>query len=369
MGLSAPVAATTDDFLLFDRTGDAWEAVAADLAAATRCIDFEQYILGNDRIGNRILRLLADRARAGVRVRLLLDAFGSGSIADAEGRRVLEEAGGCVRFYNPLSATRLMGLPPRIHRDHRKLVLVDGRTAYVGGICFEDRMRDWRDTMLRLGGAATEPMAALFDVAWQRAGAGGGPRARRRQMPERPHEHQQGPFRYLVNSPEPPMCRELAEWLMERVGRAEHSLRIATPYFVPEHRLLRRLLAACRRGVAVTLLLPGVSDHPPLDILSRAFASRLEKAGGHVMFFRDRMMHAKVAVADGRFAAVSSLNLDRMSTRLNLENGVVSQDAAFIAAVEAQFDRDMADSDPAAPEPTPWHPVVDPLLRLAGRLL
>lgn len=369
MSRAAAVLEQPADFLLHDRTGDAWEAVAADLSRATRSIEFEQYILGDDVIGNRILDLLADRARRGVRVRLLLDAFGSSAVEDSDGRRRLEAAGGEVRFYNPLSFGHIIGLPPRIHRDHRKLVLIDGETAWLGGICFEDRMRNWRDTFLRLGGPGMEPMLDLFNVAWQRAGTGKGLRERRKERKERPYNNQRGPFRYLVNSPEPPICRELARCLLDKVQQARHTLRLSTPYFVPEHRLLRYLLAARKRGVAVTLLLPGVSDHPPLDILSRAFAARLDRAGAQVFFFRDRMMHAKIAVVDGTWASVSSLNLDRMSTRLNLENGVVSEEPSFIAAVDRQFDRDIENSDARAPEPTPWHPVIDPVLRLAGRLL
>lgn len=365
----APVPRRLDDFFLSHRTHEAWEAVIADLRRATRTVEFEQYILGDDEIGNRVLDLLAERARAGVRVRLLLDAFGSRAVMDSDGRRRLEAAGGEVRFYNPLSFGHVVGFPPRVHRDHRKLVVVDGETAWLGGICFQDRMRDWRDTFLRLEGSVIEAMADLFEVAWQHAGTGKGLRERRKEEPERPYRDQRGPFRYLVNSPEPPICRELAMCLTGKVTEARRSLRLATPYFVPEHRLLRYLLAAHRRGVEVTLLLPGVSDHPPLDILSRAFADRLARAGCRVFFYRDRMMHAKIALVDDAWASVSSLNLDRLSTRLNLENGVVCEDPAFIAALAEQFDRDIGDSDDFAPEPTPWHPVVDPLLRLAGRLL
>lgn len=353
-------------FRLIHRTADAWDAVAADIAAATRSIAFEQYILDGDRIGDRILHLMAERAWAGVRVRVLLDAFGSAGARDAPGRRALEDAGGRVRFYNPLHWRTLLALPPRVHRDHRKLVLVDDAVGYVGGVCFQDRMADWRDTMMRVSDPhVAAAMAPPFETAWARAGG----TASDPPPPAAPAATGADALTYLVNSPEPPHCRDLFAALVERIDGARRSIDLTTPYFLPQHGLLRRLTAACRRGVRVRLVLPGVSDHPPLDIPSRAFAGRLARAGGETWFFRHRMMHAKLAVVDDRWASVGSLNLDRLSTRLNLENGIVSERPDLVTAVAEQVERDVAASDPAAPAPTPWHPVVDPVLRAAGRFL
>ncbi|EKV29234.1 Cardiolipin synthetase [Caenispirillum salinarum AK4] len=362
-------ADTPTTFRLYHEVAEAWEAVADDLAAAQRSIDFEQYIVGDDAIGRRILGIMAERARAGVRVRVLLDWFGSLALKDSDAARDLHEAGGTVRFYNPLTARAVLMAPTRIHRDHRKTILIDGETAWAGGICFTDRMCDWRDTFMRVGGTVPIPMAEMFDLSWRRAEHPTAKRRMTREEAERDVYHRQdGPFRYMVNSPEKPIRRDLFRCVLKRIDGATHTLRLTTPYFVPEHRLLRHLTAAARRGVDVTLLLPEVSDHPPLDILGRAFAERLVRAGCTVQFFRHRMMHAKVAIVDDAWACVSSHNLDRLSSRLNLENGVTSEAPSFIAALNDQFDRDLENSITEPPALESWKPMLDPLLRLFGRV-
>lgn len=359
------------DFALCDHVAEAWEVVLDACRAARQSIDFEQYILGDDGIGHRVLEVLTERARAGVTVRLLLDGQGSGAFRNSGAWQSLIEAGGAVRFYNPISWRSFLRLPPRIHRDHRKLVMVDGARAFLGGVCFEDRMRDWRDTLLSLDGAVARdligPMTEVFDLAWSRAGGARRGFTRRPGAPDSLYRRQEGDFRYLVNSPDAAIRRDLYVELMKRIRGAQRSLRLATPYFAPQHGMLRHLMAAQRRGVAVSLLLPEVSDHPPLDVLSLGFARRLARAGCEVSYFPDRMMHAKLAVADDAWAAVSSHNLDRLSSRINLENGVVSTDPAFVALVAEQFDRDHAAASTEEPERPIWDPVIEPVLRWAAR--
>lgn len=359
------------DFALCDHVAEAWEVVL-DACRDARCsIDFEQYILGADDIGQRVLEVLTERAQAGVAVRLLLDGHGSGALSESGAWRALVEAGGAVRFYNPLTWRSFVRLPPRIHRDHRKLVVVDGQRAFVGGVCFEDRMRDWRDTLLRLDGALARtlvgPMTEAFELSWARAGGARRGLTRRPGAPDSLYRGQDGPFRYLVNSPDAAIRRDLYVELMKQIRGARRSLQLATPYFAPQHGMLRHLMAAQRRGVAVSLLLPAVSDHPPLDVLSLGFARRLARAGCEVLYFPDRMMHAKTVVADEAWAAVSSHNLDRLSSRVNLENGVVSTDPGFVALVAEQFERDRAVSTTEEPDRPVWHPVVEPLLQWAAR--
>jgi cardiolipin synthase len=357
-------------FRLFRTSAEAWEAVRAQCADARLSIDFEQYILGDDEIGTRLLDLFARKAAEGVQVRLLLDAHGSSRVRKSGAWRRVTAAGGAVRFYNRLGWHSLLAWPPRIHRDHRKTVVVDDRTAFLGGICFTDRMRDWRDTFLRLDESrAVGPIQELFRSSWERAAREELDRGRRGESVYRQYEAQAGGTRYLVNAPDAPISRDLYGFLLERIRTAETSLRLTTPYLAPENRLLRYLRDAAARGVEVTLILPGESDHPTLDILNRAFARRLTAAGCRLRYYNASMMHAKLAVVDGALASVSSHNLDRLSCRFNLENGLVSDDPVFVAAVEREFAADLAESAPDPPPPGDRRPLLEPLLRMARRLV
>lgn len=345
---------------------DAWEAVFADLRAARHAIAFEQYIVGDDPVGHALIDLCAEKARQGVDVRLLLDAIGCRELRASGYWRRVEEAGGAVRFYNALTARHLLRWPPVIHRDHRKTIVVDGGVAWVGGVCFQARMRDWRDSMVRLEGPEAAPTVAAvgegFDVSWHRADA----LDRRVRGPDAVVAERGAPFGYLVNAPRPPLCRQLYETLLGQVRSAQHSLRLTTPYFVPDHRFLRELVAARARGLTVRLMVPAVSDHPPMDVLSRGFTLRMSRHGIDVRYFRGQMMHAKTAVIDDAWAFVGSLNLDRLSFRINLEAAVVSRRPDFVAALAEQVDRDLARCQTEVP-PARFHPLADPLLRLAGR--
>lgn len=347
---------------------DAWDGVFADLRAARDSIDFEQYIVGNDATGHALIDLCAAKAAEGVRVRVLLDAIGCRKLRASGHWKSVVEAGGEVRFYNVLTLRHLLRWPPVVHRDHRKAVVIDGRIGWVGGACFEARMRDWRDTMIRLEGAEVGSTIACvrccFDAAWRRAVAFD----RRVAAPDDAGAGRGTTFQYVVNAPRPPHHRALYEALTGQVRNAQGSLRLTTPYFVPDHRFMRELIDAHRRGVTVTLMVPAVSDHPPMDVLSRAFSLRMSRAGITVRYFRPRMLHAKTAIIDDTLAFAGSLNLDRLSFRINVESAVVSRDPAFVAALTRQFEADLEDCQEDQPT-VAWNRVLDPVLRLIGRWL
>ncbi len=337
---------TGSPFQFYHRAQDAWDAVAEACDRATISVDFEQYILGDDTPGQGILDVLTRRARAGVRVRVLLDAIGSRRARQKHQAAPLQEAGGQVRFYNPITLGSLLRIPPRIHRNHRKTVIIDNRTLFVGGVCFQERMREWRDSMVRLDDPVAEAAVEPFESAWKRAGGEAEPASGT-------YRQQSGPYRYIVNSAEPPVSRDLQEEVLARLALARHTVRLTTPYLVPDHDLLECLLAVRRRGVRLLILLPEVSDARTIDPLNRLYAARLMRAGADVLFYQGRLLHAKLATVDDTWGHVSSLNLDRLSSRLNLENAVTSADPAFVGALNEQFERDLRTSRREVPGTLP----------------
>jgi cardiolipin synthase len=222
--------------------------------------------------------------------------------------------------------------------------------------------------MARLEGAAVGPALAqvrhCFERSWARAAAADR-HVRGAEIPAPPHDPA---FGYLVNAPRPPLYRQLYEVLLGQIRSARHGLCLTTPYFLPDRRFLRALVAARRRGVRVSLMVPAASDHPVVDALSRGVTRRLARLGVEVRYFRDHMIHAKTAIIDDAWAFVGSLNLDRLSFRLNLESAVVSRDPAFLADLGRQYARDL-DNSQANPSSPAVHPLADPLLEWVGRWL
>jgi len=314
---------------IFHSNRTIWAAVLELCDSARTSLSIEQYIFARSGVGRRLLDVLTAKARQGVHVRLLVDAYGSMGLADSEPAAGLIAAGGEVRSYNRLSGllTRPVGA---LHRLHRKSVICDGRWAMIGGTCYHDRMAEWRDTMLRLDGTVAPAAAAAFEENWRGAEeALGGWREGLRL------------WRYLVNGA-PAGGRILRDALLRRIGEAERDVTLTTPYLVPDLRLLGVLQAAVRRGVRVRLLIPARSDQPVAGFVTRRFAGLLAARGVEAFAYEPSMMHAKLAVVDGRWALIGSMNLDLLSLHFNQENGGATTSAPLVERLAAQLEVDFA---------------------------
>ncbi|TFL16253.1 phospholipase D-like domain-containing protein [Jannaschia formosa] len=325
---------------LFHHNKSVWEAVLERCDAARHSIDLEQYILGTEGIGRRLLDLLASKARQGVAVRVLADGLGSHGLLRSEGARTLLRCGGRVAMYNGLSD--LLRRPiRRAHRLHRKTLILDGSSVMVGGSCYEDRMSDWRDTMLHVDGPLPPAVLSEFERAWRSA--------HRRSAAVDPASRAQGTAEegwfYSVSGPLVQARHGLGEVLAGKIARAGRSVALTTPYLVPNRRLWRALVAAVERGAKVRLLMPARSDHPALDVIGRGFVRSLLRRGVDVRGYTPGMLHAKVALVDGGWSSVSSFNLDLLSANLNLESGVFSTSQSLYGALAEQMDADLARSE------------------------
>ncbi|MFP5307803.1 MAG: phospholipase D-like domain-containing protein, partial [Gammaproteobacteria bacterium] len=229
-------------------------------------------------------------------------------------------------------------LPLRYNRrNHRKLLVVDGQIAYVGGfnihresarsIVGEQR---WRDTHIAVEGALAAEAAHLFEAFWR-----GRPGAGRRGRIELPA---------LLSNHSRACRRRLHRLYADALASARERICVTTPYFVPDPRILRRLVRAARRGLRVDLLVPAHSDVPLAQWATRAYYGHLIKAGVRVHEYGPRMLHAKTLVIDGRWAAVGTANLDYRSLHLNYELVVATDDAGLCARLQRQFDEDAAES-------------------------
>lgn len=329
-----------------DRT---FAAIIRDLQHARERIDIEYYIIDDDRMGRAIARILMRRARAGVRIRIIYDALGSWRLGKKMLHRMRREGIETA----PYGRLRFPYLTPSVHRrNHRKLIVIDGRTVYLGGINIASRYVDggkmgfWRDEHVRIEGDVADQVQAIFDADWQKA-------AGRESLPpaansaQQPHTHgitsvlpvqiawaQQGPTR-----------RTLAEAFGEAIASAKSNIRISTPYFLPPQTLLDAICSAARSGIKVELLIPMRTDIPVIGRAADSYIGRCVGAGVTVYRYRNGFLHSKTIVIDDNVTAVGSANLDYRSLEYNLETVAFIYSRAVTADYISKFCADAAISE------------------------
>lgn len=326
-GLGAPAAARVH----FHEDGaEARDALWSVIDSARERLDLCTYLIGNDSFGRAALAKLTDRARAGVRVRLLLDGWG-GLSAPRDGLRALKAAGAKVTVFRPLFSARRLG--PRNLRNHRKLVIADGRRLWAGGrnlsaeyFMGHDGVTSWIDLSFDLEGRVAAAAADQFDVDWYAARG-------EAATPPDPYPPSfvtgESLAQFLPSGPD--QTEDTAQALLiDACFHARHRFLAVTPYFVPDAGLQTALRLAARRGVQVTLLLPARSNHRLADFVRDRALRDLAEAGVAIHLLPG-MVHAKAVVVDDTLALCGSINLDLRSLLLNYESAVVFYGAQEIA--------------------------------------
>ena len=316
------------------------------IGAARRRIHLETYILRSDSTGRLFLDALEERARAGVEVRLLYDAVGSRGI-DPAALEPLRRAGGDAVAFNPLHRLYPRWAPRR--RDHRKILILDGTTAFTGGLNIGDEYYrgtaygggpqvPWRDAHVRIQGPAVAYLEAVFLESWFRADGPDRPwTALSEPAPGTPDGETIG---ILADGPTY-YRRRMRDVLVAALDRTQRSARLVTPYFIPGLRLRRALAGAAARGVRVEVLIAGYSDHPSLRWAANARISQLLEQGVRVFEYEHAMMHAKVAVFDDGWAILGSSNLDRQSLQHSYEVNLIVEGGALPGRLTAMIGDDI----------------------------
>ena len=332
-----------------------YRAMLAAILAARDHINLETYILDDDDVGRRFAQALIDKQRQGVQVNLIHDSVGTLGTPRAFFQR-LRDAGVRVLEFNPMNPMVARKEWELNRRDHRKLLIVDGQTAFLGGINISsvysggssskqprsDDSLAWRDTDLQLRGPVVAELQKLFLAAW--VSQKGEPLPPRNYFPPLA---QAGHLvvRAIGSSPEDPYSLIYAT-LLSAIGSAETSVRLTNAYFVPDPQLLAALEAAVRRGVEVTLILPSQTDSWLVFHAGRGYYAQLLRAGVKIYERRGVILHSKAALVDGVWATVGSTNLDWRSFVHNHELNAVVLGTEFGAQMQSMFDKDLAASDP-----------------------
>jgi cardiolipin synthase A/B len=353
--VGSPLTVGNEVLLLQDGPAT-YRAMLAAIQAAQDHIHMETYILDDDEVGQRFAEALLAKRRQGVQVQLIRDSAGTLGTPAAFFQHLVD-GGVQVLEFNPMNPLRARRDWELNQRDHRKLLIVDGRVAFLGGINISsvysggslgpssrrrpDGSLAWRDTDLQLRGPAVADLQRLFLATWA-AQQGPALPARNYFPPVQPA----GPLvvRVIGSSPEEPFSLIYAT-LLSAIGSAETSIQITNAYFVPDPQLLVALESAARRGVAVTLILPSTTDSWLVFHAGRAHYERLLRAGVNLHERHGAILHAKTALIDGVWATVGSTNLDWRSFLHNHELNAVVLGPDFGRQLQAMFNRDLAASE------------------------
>jgi cardiolipin synthase len=314
------------------------------IESAQKTIHLEMYIIHNDQTGRRFRDLMAEKARQGVKVRVLYDWVGSHGPLAYRMWKPAREAGAEVRAANPPSMDSLLGWASR---DHRKLLAVDGSLAFISGLCMGDAwagdpsrgIPPWRDTGVEIRGPAVADAEASFAEAWKTAG-GSIPGA---QIPRREDLPRAGNVSLRVVAASPDTASLYRLDLMVAASTCK-TLWLSDAYFIGTTAYLQALRSAALDGVDVRILVPHGSDIQWVANVSRTLYRSLLEAGVRVFEWNGPMMHAKTAVADGRWARVGSTNLNIASWIGNWELDVVVENENFGRQLSQMFLEDLANS-------------------------
>jgi cardiolipin synthase A/B len=324
-----------------------YQAELEAIRKARHSVNVEAYIFTKGRVTRTFLDALTDRARAGVKVRMVVDAVGSFTTWRSYFKE-LEQAGGRVKLYRPI---RWHTLPRINNRTHRELIVVDGQVGFIGGAGFADHWlyddpkrggRRWRDTMFFVQGPAVRELQSVFAENWLEASGEVIADA--------------GYFRWCEAGgqtaamivPSSPTGRSTRNRMLYQtlLAAAQQSIRITTPYFLPDRSVRAELVRAMKeRGVEVSIIVPGKKvDHALTRRSSRRLFGQLLRAGARIYEYQPSMLHAKTLLVDGVWSVVGSTNFDNRSFGINDEVNLAANDPELTARLELDFAKDVADS-------------------------
>jgi cardiolipin synthase A/B len=330
-----------------------YDAMFTAIENAKDHINIETYIIEDDEIGQRFAKLLISKQMSGVQVNLIYDSAGSMSTPKtffdpliASGVNVLE--------FNPINPLKTRKNWEFSRRDHRKLLVVDGQIAFVGGINISSvyssgsfgkakstrNKQQWRDTHLRMSGPVVSEFQKLFIATWNEQK--GKPLAFKQYFPEETNQGKEV-VRALGSNPEEPYS-QMYVTLLSAINSAETQISLTNAYFVPDPQMLTALKDAAQRGVDVRLLLPDKTDSNMVFYASRSFYDELLSAKVKIYERQDALLHAKTLLVDGVWSTIGSTNLDWRSFSNNQEINAIVLGQDFGAQMQAMYEKDLQSS-------------------------
>jgi cardiolipin synthase len=363
----SPLVVGNKVVLLEDGTAT-FRALLTAIRDARDNINMETYTIEDDEVGNRFADALIEKQAQGVQVNLIYDGVGSIN-APKEFFERLTDSGINVLQYNPINPLTAKKGWDVNQRDHRKLLIVDGQSAFLGGINISsvysggsfsqrssaglEKKAPWRDTHMQVNGPVVGEFQKLFLATWEKQK--GETVAPRQYFPQLSNQGKEV-VRAIGSSPDEPYSLIYAT-LISAIGSAETSVHLTNAYFVPDPQLLAALKGAAQRRVDVTIILPSYTDNWLVFHAGRSYYKELLGAGVKIYERRDALLHSKTAIIDGVWSTIGSTNLDWRSFLYNDEVNAVILGQEFGTQMQAMFEKDLASSSPITLEQWDERPI------------
>ncbi len=340
------ILTTKNDLKIFTDGHEKFNSLFEDLKKAKHHINIEYFTIYDDQLGKKLRKILVQKAREGVQVRVLYDLFGSKGSKQKFFKELIQ-AGGEV---TPFMKSKLGYYSFRINfRNHRKIVVIDGSVGYIGGFNIGDQylgrnkcFGNWRDTHLRLEGSVVLQLQSRFFMDWNAS-------AKRQKVQFSldyfPQSNVQNniPMQIVSSGPENDV-QKIKQGYIKMIMGAKHSIWIETPYFIPDDALMEALLIAIRSGIEVRIVIPQMPDHPFVYRATEYYVQQLLKAGARIYSYQNGFMHAKTIVVDNMITSVGSANWDIRSFKLNFEANAFMYDPKVAEQIIATIKNDLKDA-------------------------
>ena len=332
-----------NDVEIFNDGYEKFESLIQDLEMAKDHIHFQYYIFRLDNLGKRILEVLIRKAKQGVQVRLLFDDMGSRGVYKRHFHELVRHGGQVEAFFPSIFPL----INPRLnYRNHRKIVVIDGRIGYIGGFNVGDeylgknkKFGYWRDTHLRIEGSAVHPIQTRFILDWNQASANQDIEYADSYFPIIPLKGDVS--MQIVSSGPDSEWEQIKDGYLKMIFRAEKYIYIQTPYFIPDVSFLDALRIACLSGVDVRIMIPNKPDHIFVYWATYSNVGYLLKAGAKVYIYENGFLHTKQIVIDDEVSTVGTANIDVRSFKLNFEVNAFIYDEETSHKLAELFEQDM----------------------------
>ncbi|OAS84728.1 MULTISPECIES: cardiolipin synthase [Metabacillus] len=321
-----------------------FDKLLEDIENAKDHIHLQYYILKNDQLGNRLIKALTKKAQQGIKVRVLYDDLGSRGLRSSFFAELRAAEGEVEEFF----PSKLRWINLRLnYRNHRKLVIIDGQIGYVGGFNVGDeylgldpKFGYWRDTHLRIQGPAVYAIQTRFILDWNQA-------THKRNISYL-QEHFPKPVRkgdsslQIVTSGPDSEWEQIKNGYIKMISTARKTIRIQTPYFIPDASVLDALKIACLSGVDVNIMIPNKPDHPFVYWATMSYIGEMLSSGARVYIYENGFIHAKTIIVDHEISSVGTANIDVRSFKLNFEVNAFIYDTEIARKLDDFFQNDIA---------------------------
>ncbi|MBT2571709.1 cardiolipin synthase [Planococcus sp. ISL-110] len=328
---------------IFNDGREKFDSLLQDIENATNHIHMQYYIFRLDELGTRIVEALTEKAKEGVKVRLLYDDMGSRSLSKRHFKKFLEAGGEVETFFPSIFPI----INPRLnYRNHRKIVVIDGQVGYIGGFNVGDeyiglsrKFGYWRDTHLRIEGSALHPLQTRFIRDWNQASTHHDIEYEEFFFPVKPERGNTS--MQVVSSGPDEEWEQIKDGYLKLINLARESIYIQTPYFIPDASFYDAIRIAALSGIDVRIMIPNKPDHPFVYWATYSYTGQMLRAGARVFIYDNGFLHTKMIVADHKASTVGTANIDVRSFKLNFEVNAFIYDEKVSSDLAELFHRDV----------------------------